>query len=183
MGRRIGKSVYRNDLLTSRLGFVYKGYVQIAEVNTMGASPRINRQYLWDPSEPVATRPLAMLLPENEDCYFTHDAMKNVDQIIDQYGNLRAQYEYSPFGEVSEIYGGFENPFRFSSEYHDDELGLVYYNYRHYNPIDGRWIHRAPIAEKGGWNLYGFARNEPLHGLILWGLQIKMKYVVMKKGI
>ena len=34
------------------------------------------------------------------------------------------------------------NPFRFSSEYADDSLGLVYYNYRHYNPVDGRWISR-----------------------------------------
>ena len=25
-------------------------------------------------------------------------------------------------------------------------LGLVYYNYRHLNPHDGRWISRDPIA-------------------------------------
>ena len=52
-----------------------------------------------------------------------------------------------------------DNPFRFpspgglgrifSSEYHDDTLGLVYYNYRHYNPIDGRWINRDPIEKVG----------------------------------
>ena len=33
---------------------------------------------------------------------------------------------------------------RFSSEYMDDELGLIYYNYRHLNPRDGRWISRDP---------------------------------------
>jgi len=26
----------------------------------------------------------------------------------------------------------------------DDELGLIYYNYRHLNPRDGRWISRDP---------------------------------------
>ena len=31
-----------------------------------------------------------------------------------------------------------ENKFRFSCEYMDDELGLIYYNYRHLNPLDGR---------------------------------------------
>ncbi len=41
----------------------------------------------------------------------------------------------------------------------DDELGLVYYNYRHLNPTDGRWINRDPIQEQGGWNLYAFIRN------------------------
>ena len=30
------------------------------------------------------------------------------------------------------------NPFCFSSEYADDELGLVYYNCRYLNPTDGR---------------------------------------------
>ena len=42
---------------------------------------------------------------------------------------------------------------------YDAELAMVYYNYRHYNPMDGRWISRDPIAEDGGWNLYAFVRN------------------------
>ena len=51
------------------------------------------------------------------------------------------------------------NPFRFSSEYSDDTLGLVYYNYRHYNPIDGRWLNRDCLQEMGGFNLYVFTDN------------------------
>lgn len=49
--------------------------------------------------------------------------------------------------------------FRFSSEYMDDELGLIYYTYRHFNPHDGRWINRDPISELEGWNLYSFVKN------------------------
>ena len=30
---------------------------------------------------------------------------------------------------------------------HDEEPALVYYNYRFYNPRDGRWINRDSIAE------------------------------------
>ena len=55
-----------------------------------------------------------------------------------------------------------ENKFRFSCEFSDDELGLVYYNYRRLNPADGRWINRDPIAEEGGWNLYAFVGNGPI---------------------
>lgn len=43
----------------------------------------------------------------------------------------------------------------------DKELALVYYNYRHYNPADGRWINRDLIAERAGWNLYNFVNNKP----------------------
>ncbi len=42
------------------------------------------------------------------------------------------------------------NPFRFSSEYYDSELDLVYYNYRHYSPSLGRFLSRDPIEEQGG---------------------------------
>ena len=42
---------------------------------------------------------------------------------------------------------------------YDSELALVYYNYRHYNPEDGRWINRDPIGIQGGLNLYAFIGN------------------------
>ena len=50
-------------------------------------------------------------------------------------------------------------PIQWSSEYSEEELGLVYYNYRHLNPHDGRWISRDPIMEQGGWNLFAFVNN------------------------
>lgn len=77
---------------------------------------------------------------------------------------LVAGYRYAPFGAVVQAVGvcAAMNPFRFSSEYADDELGLVYYNYRHYNPRDGRWVNRDPIEEKGGLNFYGMIRNQML---------------------
>ena len=63
------------------------------------------------------------------------------------------------------------NPFRFSSEFHDDELGLVYYNYRYYNPQLGRWTKRDPIGEIGSANLYASDNNNintyDLLGLII----------------
>ncbi len=39
------------------------------------------------------------------------------------------------------------NPWRFSSEYADEVSGTVYYNYRHYEPMAGRWMQRDPIEE------------------------------------
>ncbi len=51
------------------------------------------------------------------------------------------------------------HPKKLNTIYADEELAIIYYNYRHYNPTDGRWINRDPIAEQGGWNLYAFVRN------------------------
>ena len=41
-------------------------------------------------------------------------------------------------------------------------VGRLYYGYRYYDPLTGRWPSRDPIAERGGTNLYGFLRNEPI---------------------
>ena len=47
------------------------------------------------------------------------------------------------------------NPFRFSSEYADDALRLVYYNYGHYNWSDGRWCCRDIVGSEN----YVFVSN------------------------
>ena len=49
-----------------------------------------------------------------------------------------------------------KNPFRFSSEFNDDSLGLVYYNYRHHNVQLGCWMTRDPVFELSVLNLYTY---------------------------
>jgi RHS repeat-associated protein len=53
------------------------------------------------------------------------------------------------------------NPYRFSSEYADSSLALVYYNYRHYEPVTGRWLSRDALEDvNSDDNLYAYCRNE-----------------------
>ena len=51
------------------------------------------------------------------------------------------------------------NPWRFSSEYAEDDTATVYYNYRHYEPVTGRWMARDGLGEMGGLGLYIFVGN------------------------
>jgi len=62
------------------------------------------------------------------------------------------------------------NPFRFSTKYTDQETGLLYYGFRYYDPLTGRWLSRDPIEEKGGLNVLGFTRNKPINTTDLLGL-------------
>ncbi len=75
------------------------------------------------------------------------------------FGNGSVICDCMAFGVVAARRNGDENPFRFSSEYHDDETSFVYYNYRYYSPALGRWLSRDPIEEEGGVNLYGMCQN------------------------
>jgi RHS repeat-associated protein len=77
-------------------------------------------------------------------------------------GNIAAQYEYGAFGELIRATGPLAsaNPFLFSTKYRDSESGFYDYGFRYYNPISGRWLNRDRIAERGGLNLHGFAKND-----------------------
>ena len=113
----------------------------------------------WDPSQPTATRPLAL---QKDGTWFTYgyDITKNICEVFGQHGYIRTAYSYAPFGAVTES-GDVTQPLQWSSEHYDSELDLIYYNYRHYSPSLGRFLSRDPIAEQGGLNLYAFVKNKP----------------------
>ena len=143
MGRRVIKNAER---------FIYDGYLQIADCS--------GNAYAWDPSESVATCPIVWQRGEIV-AYFTHDGNKNVSEVVAADGTLDAHYKYAPFGEMTARHGEFAamNSWRFSSEFADDETAMMYYNYRHYDPMTGRWIQRDPLEEEGGANGYSLCLN------------------------
>ena len=132
---------------------VYDEYKQIAEY----VNGELYQQYVWD----VAGLDTVVFMGKNNSTYtYWTDGNKNVLKLFDATGVL-ASYSYDPFGKVTSADGVLAtgNPFRFSSEYHNDITGLVEYIYRQYDPAIGRWINRDPIEEEGGLNLYGIITN------------------------
>ena len=156
---RMGRRVIKNDQR-----FVYNGYLQIAD-NSGNA-------YIWDPTAPVVTRPLVWLHGISL-AYHSHDGNKNVSEVIASHGEIAAHYEYAPFGAIIVWHGesASKNPWRFSSEFAEDDTATVCYNYRHYEPVVGRWLVRDLIDERGGLNLYATCYNNlmgrsDVHGLL-----------------
>ena len=108
----------------------------------------------------------------------------NVSELVhfETRNGIAAHYDYAPFGAVTRSVSAStitdntftsDNPFRFSSEYHDDTLGLVYYNYRHYNPIDGRWCGRDLVNNS---NLYLVCLNAVLNNSDLLGMETYLPF-------
>ena len=102
--------------------------------------------------------------------YYFHDGNKNVSDLVSLSGDVVVHYAYTPFGTPIAS-APSENPLAFSSEYYDFALGYVYYNYRHYDPVIGRWLQRDPLAEMGGINLFSFLSNAPLASIDVLGKQ------------
>nr|MCR5183090.1 hypothetical protein [Opitutales bacterium] len=174
-GRRFEKKVFVAGTTTLWERYLYRDYLQVAAFDVTESAGTLNyslkRVIYWDPSEPVATRPLIINIVGDQLYFPTVDLTKNVCELVTLSGTLAATYDYSPFGAVTSS-GTVANPLQWSSEIYDSELGLVYYNYRHYSPLDGRFLSRDPIAEQGGFCLYLFAKNSAITQFDVWGCEV-----------
>jgi len=160
MGRRVQYIETVGVVTNAHRTFVYDNYLQIANSEHTTSNSHL---FVWDPTEPVATRPLVWQY-NGGTYYYTHDGNKNVSELVDDDGIVTAHYEYAPFGEVLASTGNLAstNRFRFSSEYSDDSLELVYYNYRHYGSVIGRW-NIFDIVESNYSNYYSYLNNNVLN--------------------
>ena len=156
MGRRVEMRTVKDGEETLQR-FVYDNYLCIQQLRA--PSNTLFHSYVWDPTEPIATRPLVFISSAGEIAYYFHDGNKNVSDLVCLSGAF-VHYDYTPFG-VPMASSPSENPYRFSSEYFNETLGLTYYNYRHYQPNNGRWCSKDPIGELDGVNLFSFVSNSP----------------------
>ena len=219
MGRRVEYVETIADPVDSTIAtnkhqrFVYDKYLCVQRLN--GTNNAVTDLFEWDPTEPVATRPLywqPRTSQGNFSLFYTHDGNKNVSEAVfyQRARGVAAHDEYAPFGEVTAQTRGnawgtldlaADNPWRFSSEYADDATGTVYYNYRHYEPVMGRWMSRDPYNI--GKSLVLFSENNSIDSGDWLGLisspygddhysfnaqncelvvSMKVKYVFMSRG-
>ena len=169
-GRRIEYLEKVGSVTNAHHRFVYDGYLCVQRLDAANGNA-VDLAFGWDPTETVATRPVWMQRPSGSSNFFCfHDGNKNVSDLVSYQSasGVPAHYEYAPFGAVTAAttntaFAAFNvaetNPFRFSSEYSDDTLGLMYYNYRHYNPCAGRWMSRDILGVYDSIGLYSFSEN------------------------
>ncbi|MDD4406130.1 MAG: hypothetical protein PHO36_15385 [Parabacteroides sp.] len=184
-GRRIAKKVWNNTAGTGTpatyLKYLYDGWNLIAELNGNSGNALV-RSYTWGldlSGTAQGAGGVGGLLMVNAGTNAVHfpayDLNGNVMGLINATkGIISAKYEYGPFGEVFCSVGDMAsvNPFGFSTKYTDSETDLVYYGYRYYSPVLGRWMSRDPIEEQGGLNLYAFVNNDPVNKWDKLGLDI-----------
>ena len=163
MGRRAHKKVTVNDTVTLHQRYIYRGYLQIACCDITRNNHPCLWLITWDPSQTVVTRPLAI---QKDGTWYTYgwDLTKNICELYRNNGYIATSYTYSPYGEVTTS-GDVTQPIQWSGEFNDIELGMIYYNYRHYNPFAGRWISRDSVVD--GLNEYCIVGNGMYYADIL----------------
>jgi len=182
MSRRVGKSVYNwisNDwALVETRANLFNGWDLIRE--KVIATQTTTNWYLHglDLSGSLAGAGgigglLAAQLGTNSVVY-SYDANGNVSELINSAGTVAAHYEYSPYGQVIVATGPMaeENETQFSTKPFERNIRKVLYEYRIYEPENGRWLSRDLIAEYGGINIYQYCFNMPIFKVDVLGLAV-----------
>ncbi|MFZ8804359.1 MAG: RHS repeat-associated core domain-containing protein [Candidatus Calescibacterium sp.] len=105
---------------------------------------------------------------ERRDYIFYHyDQGGNLVILTDFAGDVVAEYEYSPFGEVLEAQGpeAKKNRFLFAGRYYISEGGVYDFRARVLDGRLGRFLEREPlVGERMGFlSMYSYARNNPVN--------------------
>lgn len=98
--------------------------------------------------------------------YYLYNGYGDVTGLIGTEGELKALYDYDPFGNPTEERGNADNPIRYKGYQYDKETGFYYLNARMYDPQTARFLqedtYRGQIDDPLSLNLYTYCHNEPL---------------------
>jgi len=102
---------------------------------------------------------------QTDTLYYVHDGLGSVRQLLDSTGQIETNYAYDPFG-VPLVGGDVYNPYQFTGEAWDGEVGLLYLRARYYQPETGRFIGKDPwtgdTLQPGTLNRYVYGGNSPV---------------------
>ena len=150
LGRRIEKTINGRTIQ-----YLYDGLDIVQEVEDGMVTVNYIRILNID-------EPLARIKSDGTIRYYHADALGSIIALTDETGQIRTQYNYSPFGETEIIGEPSDNPFQYTGR-ENDGTGLYYYRARYYSPRLKRFVSEDPIGFDGGVNFYVYAGNNTLN--------------------
>jgi RHS repeat-associated protein len=163
-----------NSLATGhRSEFSYDGLgrrVEIVEKDNSVVSS--DQKYLWDSVEIAEQRDSTgataqkrfygqgFVDTDGTVLTYTRDHLGSIRELVDAQQNVRARYDYDPYGRMTKVQGDRDSLFGYASMEWHAASGLELAVFRAYDPNMGRWISRDPINERGGINLYSYVNGD-----------------------
>jgi RHS repeat-associated protein len=169
-GRRVRKQVFGTNGYTMR--FVYDiGGNLVAEYTTSTAPGSPSKEYIYGPSGLLAT------IEGTTTSYVMADHLGSPRVVTASGGAVTGRHDLKPFGEEIGLIGGRSTAAgyagsdtlrqRFDSKERDFEVGLDFFEARHYAAATGRFVSIDPLVSSGNtglpqtWNRYAFVLNNP----------------------
>jgi RHS repeat-associated protein len=94
--------------------------------------------------------------------FYHQDGLGTVTELTDATGATAKSYAYDAYGNILESPGTLEQPYTYTGREFDAEGGQYHYRVRNYDSRLGRFLEEDPIGLRGGINLFGYVRNNPV---------------------
>jgi len=98
--------------------------------------------------------------------FYAFDDRGNAIQSLNASGSSYYVFQYDVWGNRTAPVNTTPGPWDMGAQwgyYTDTETGLSLLTHRFYDPVVGRFLTRDPIGYRGGVNLYGYTKNNPVN--------------------
>ena len=106
IGRRVDYYETRAGQVATHFRFAYDNFLCVQRLNAANGNA-VRTEFVWDPTEPIATRSLVMRAKNwGLNLFYTHDGNKNVSEVFYHalQNGIAAHYDYAPFGAVTRTF-------------------------------------------------------------------------------
>jgi RHS repeat-associated protein len=141
-------------------------YMTLGIVGESDLTGTMKSEYVFFGGERVARRDL--VTPTGVFYYFS-DHLKTASVITDSAGNIKSESDYYPWGGELQFTNNDSNHYKFTGKERDSESGLDLMGARYYSSSLGRFtkpdplmIQKQKLLDPQQWNMYQYARNNPL---------------------
>ena len=99
----------------------------------------------------------------NTNYFFTTDHLGSVREVTDSSKNVKAAYDYSPYGIRTQKYssGGLDVQEGYTGHWYHKDSMVHLAMFRAYDTEIGRWLSPDPAGYIDGPNLYAYVQNQP----------------------
>jgi RHS repeat-associated protein len=160
--RRIGKMV--NGSLVQ--GFLYKD--QLNPIAELDGDNNVISRFVYGAKVNVPD----YMIKEGVTYRIVSDHLGSPRLVVNaETGDVEQRMDYDAWGNVLEDTNPGFQPFGFAGGLYDQQTLLIRFGFRDYDPINGRWPVKDPIAFNGSHaNLYTYAVNDPVNAFDPVGL-------------
>jgi RHS repeat-associated protein len=133
-----------------------------------GNNNSVERSYVYAGAQPIAFYEGDYTDPNY---FYLHDRLGSVRQVLDSSGNVKNTYTYTPFGQDpnSQFAETVDNPFKFTGQWFDSEIGQYYLRARMYDPQLMRFSAIDPVLGEPHrpqtFHMYLYCVNDPLNSM------------------
>jgi len=97
--------------------------------------------------------------------YLLSDGLGSSTVALKDDGTTQAAQLFAPYGAVRHSSGTMPTTYNFTGQRLDSETGLLYYNFRYYDPVSGRFVRADTVQNNaGGKYPYAYVGDSPENG-------------------